>query len=126
MSVMLARQSPHDAYRRVELDARIGGGDPRQLVALCYEKLDAALSAALFGHRAGDIAARSKAVTRALSAVTALLLGVDGESDVARALRQFYGAAHHALLDNALGFDAEAIIRLRQDFADIAGATASS
>ncbi len=125
MSAMLALRSPGEAYRRVELDARIGGADPRQLVTLCFEKLDEALSAALFAHRGGDIAGRSKAVTQALSAVTALLLGVDGHAGVAAALRQFYGAARQGLLDSALAFDPEKIAEMRQDFADIARATAT-
>jgi len=125
MTALLARQTPGDLYRRVELDARVDGANPRQLVALCYEKLDAALSAALFAHRCSDIAARSKAVTQALSCVTALLLGVDGEAGVAGALRQFYGAARQGLLDSALAFYPEKIVEMRKDFADIASATVS-
>ena len=126
MSAMLALQNPSDAYRKVDLDARVGASEPRQLVALCYERLDEALSSALYAHGTGDLAARSRAVTGALSAVTALLLGIDGESGVAAALRQFYGAARQGLLDNALAFDDQAIIRMRQDFADIAQATTAS
>lgn len=126
MTALLARQSPGDLYRRVELDARVGGASPRQLVAICYEKLDAALSAASFAHRANDIAGRSKAITQALSCVTALLLGVDGETGVAAALRQFYSAARQGLLDSALAFDPEKVAEMRQDFADIARATISA
>jgi flagellin-specific chaperone FliS len=126
MTALLARQSPSDLYRRVELDARVDGANSRQLVAICYEKLDAALSASLFADRNGDIAARSWGVTQALSCVTALLLGIDGEAGVAAALRQFYGAARQALLDSALAFSPEKIAGMRQDFADIARATASA
>jgi len=126
MTALLARHSPSDLYRRVELDAHVGGASPRQLVAICYEKLDAALSSALFAHSKGDIAARSKGVTQALSCVTALLLGVEGDAGVAAALRQFYGAAKHALLDSALAFDPEKIAEMRGDFADIARATISA
>ena len=126
MTAMLALQSPSAAYRRVELDARVDGANPRQLVALCYEKLDAALSTALFADRTGDVAARSKAVTQALAAVTALSLGVEGEAGVAIALRQFYGAARQGLLDSALAFDGQKIAEMRQDFAEIARATTSA
>lgn len=126
MSALLVCQSPSDLYHRIELDARVGGASPRQLVAICYEKLDAALSAALFAHRSSDIVARSKAVTQALSAVTALLLGIEGETGVATALRQFYGATRQGLLDSALAFDPQKIAEMRQDFDDIARATASS
>jgi flagellar protein FliS len=126
MTALLARHSPSDLYRRVELDARVDGAGPRQLVAICYEKLDAALSAALFAHGKGDIAGRSKGITQALSCVTALLLGVDGDAGVAAALRQFYGAARQLLLDSALAFNPDKIAEMRKDFADIARATAAA
>ena len=71
---MLARHNPQDAYRRVDFDARVTGADPMQLVALCYEHLIAALGTALFAHERADNAAKSTALTRGVSALTALLL----------------------------------------------------
>lgn len=119
---LLARHNPQDAYRRVDFDARVTGCDPMELVGLCYEHLIAALGSALFAHERGDNMTKSKAITRAVSAVTALQLGVNGTEGVAAALRQFYTASRHALLDSVLNFNPEQITRVRNDFVEIASA----
>lgn len=119
---MLALRNPREAYRRVDFDARVEGAGPAQLVALCYEQAGSALSAALFAHAAGNNQSKSQALTRALSAITALQLGVCGEADVAGALHRFYGAVRHTLLDCALDFDAAAVAAIRRDLAEIAAA----
>lgn len=123
---LLARHNPQDAYRRVDFDARVSGADPMELVAVCYEQLIASLGTALFAHDRGDNAAKSRAITRAVSAVTALQLGVAGDEGVAGALRHFYEAARRALLDSVLTFDPRKINQVRQDFTEIAGAFAGA
>ncbi len=119
---MLALRSPQEAYRRVHFDARVEAASARELVSLCYEQLGSALAGALIAHDSRDNAAKSRAVTRALSAVTALQLGIEGEAGVAGALRIFYEAARRTLLDNTLAFDPAAVGALRRDFAEIANA----
>ncbi|MFM5930628.1 MAG: flagellar protein FliS [Novosphingobium sp.] len=119
---LLARNTPQDAYRRVELDARIGGSDPRQLVTLCYEQLIGALGTALHAAERGNNQKKSEGLTRALSAVTALQLGVTGDSEVTWALRHLYEATRKAVLDSVLAFDAAAIAVIRQDYIDILAA----
>ena len=116
---MLALRSPHEAYRRVDFDARVAGADPAHLVGLCYESAASAMARALNAHAAGDNQAKSQALTRALAAVTALQLGVGGHDGVAGALRQFYGAVRKCLLDSALSFDAGAIATFRDDLLEI-------
>lgn len=116
---LLARHTPQDAYRRVEIDARIGGSDPRQLVMLCYEQLIGALGSALHAARAGDNRGKSHSLTRALSALAALQMGVSGEDQVAWALRHLYEATRRALLDSVLAFDAETVATVRADYVDI-------
>lgn len=123
---LLARHTPQDAYRRVEFDARIGGSDPRQLVTLCYEQLIAALGSALHAARNGDNRGKSQALTKALSALMALQLGVGGKEDVVWALRHLYEATRKALLDNVLSFDAKAIETIRSDYVDILQAMTGS
>ena len=117
---MLARHNPQDAYRRVDFDARVTGADPMQLVALCYEHLIAALGTALFAHERSDNAAKSTALTRGVSALTALLLGINGDEGIALALRQFYESARRSLLDSVLAFDPARVNLVRQDFIEIA------
>ncbi len=119
---MLARLSPNEAYRRVDFDARVSGADPGQLVSLCYEQLIAALGSALFAYERGDNLLKSQSLTRAISAITALQLGVSGDGPVAAALRQLYEAARRSVLDSALDFDPAKISTIRQDFVEIAGA----
>ena len=119
---MLAMRNPREAYTRVDLDARVAGAGPRQLVALCYEQLSAAIASALFAHEAGNNQAKARAITRALSAVTALQLGVAGEEGVAGSLHRFYGSVRKALLDAALDFAPRRLTAIRADLIEIAGA----
>ena len=119
---MLATRSPHEAYRRVDFDARVEGANPQQLVGMCYEALAGALGTALYAHERGDNRLKSQSLTRALSAVTALQLGVNGDEGVALALRQLYQSARRSILDSALKFDPEVIGEMRRDFVEIARA----
>jgi flagellin-specific chaperone FliS len=119
---MLAIRSPHEAYRRVDFDARVNGADPRQLVGLCYEQLVSSLGSAIFAQERGDNSLKSKALTRALSATTALQLGVSGDDSTAQALRHLYEATRRAVLDSAIQFDAKTLATIRQDFIDISRA----
>lgn len=121
---MLAARSPQEAYRKVDFDARIAGADPQALVAVCFEQFGAALGSALWGHAHGDTMLKSRSLTRALAALTALRLGVDPASPLAPALAQFYGAARQAVLDSVPAFDPAAIAVVRRDFAEIALALA--
>ena len=123
---LLARHTPQDAYRRIDFDARVNGCDPMELVGLCYEQLIASLGSALFAHARGDNDGKSKALTRGLSALTALQLGIAGNEGVALALRQFYQAARAAVLDCVLNFDPNRIDQVRADFIEIAAALNSS
>lgn len=124
---MLPMTDPREAYRRSEIDARVeGGADPADLVRLCLEQAIGGLGLAVIAHTREDPAARSKALTRALSAITALKMGVDRSAPLAGALLQLYGAARQAILDSVLSFDAEELSRVRQDFAEINQALAKA
>ena len=119
---MLVQRSPQEAYRRVDFDARVAGADSRQLVALCYEQLTSSLGSALYAAQLGDNRLKSQSLTRALSALTALQLGVSNTSEVAGALHQFYESARKAILDSVLDFDATTIAAIRADCSDVAAA----
>lgn len=119
---MLAERNPQAVYRRIEFDARVQSADPAQLVNLCYEQLIAAIGSALFADEKGDNRMKSEALTRAVSALTALHLGVSGEGPVADALRHIYVAARKSVLDCVLRFDPEVLVRIRQDFVEISQA----
>lgn len=119
---MLAIRSPNEAYRRVDFDARVEGSDPRHLVNLCYEQLVSSLGSAIFAQERRDNSLKSQSLTRALSAITALQLGVSGDHDTAQALRHLYEATRRAILDSALNFDAALLGTIRQDFVEISRA----
>jgi len=119
---MLAQRNPHDAYRRVEFDARVASARPEQLVALCYQELSTALGSAVRAHERGDNQRRSAGLTRALAALTALQLGIDGRAAGAGPLLQFYGGLRQAVLDSVPSFDPGRLLSARRDVEEIAAA----
>lgn len=116
---MLMPTSPQEAYRRVDFDARVSGAGPAELVHLCYEHLISALGTAIHADANGDNCLKSRSMTRALTAITALQMGVAGSDGMAMALGQLYEGARRTILDSALTFNVEAITTLRTDFAEI-------
>lgn len=123
---MLVRHTPQETYRRIEFDARVGGSDPQQLVMLCYEQLIGALGSALVANERKDNGAKSAAITRAMSSLAALQLGVSGEGAVADALRHLYEATRRSLLDMVMGFDPATVETIRTDYVDILRAMSGS
>ena len=121
---MHLQRSPHEAYRRVEFDARVSGADPAGLVLVCFDQFGRSLSAALGAHDARDNHRRSAGLTGALAAITALRLGIDEAAGIASSLTRFYDAARRTLLGNVLKFDPAVIAALRHDFAEVAAALA--
>lgn len=117
---MLVMTSPQEAYRRVDFDARVSGAGPAELVHLCFEHLVSALGTAVHADRRGDNCLKSRSMTRALTAITALQMGItEGGNGLAGALGQLYEAARRTILDSALAFDATRISTVREDFAEI-------
>ncbi len=116
---MMLLTSPQEAYRRVDFDARVSSAGPAELVHLCYEHLVSALGTAIHADRRGDNCLKSRSMTRALTAITALQMGLAGSDGVAGALGQLYEAARRTVLDSALQFDAGQITTLREDFVEI-------
>lgn len=116
---MLRRADPSEAYRRVDFDARVTGASAEQLVDLCFEQLTGSLTRAVFAEARGDNAMKSAALTRAVAALTALQMGVDGENPTGAALLQLYGSARRAVLDSAVAFNAATLDTIRKDFDEI-------
>lgn len=123
---MLATTDPHEAYRRSAFDARVQSGDTAALVLLCLEQAIAGLGGAILAHERRDPAARSKALTRALTAITALEMGVDRTAPLADSLLHLYGAARRAVLECVTGFDPELLSPVKQDLLDIEAALRSA
>ncbi|MFM2371805.1 MAG: hypothetical protein RIS85_1527 [Pseudomonadota bacterium] len=117
--MMHFRRDPSEAYRRVDFDARVRGADSRQLVDLCLEHVTASIGRAIHAQDRGDNAAKSAALTRAISALTALQMGVDMANPTAAALVQLYQAARGSILDCVTRFDKQKLALIRQDFSEI-------
>ena len=122
----LALTDPNEAYRISEIDARLDGANAEDLVTFCLGQVIQGLGGALAAHDSGHLAVRSKSLTRALTALTALEMGVDREAPLADALLQLYGAARLTLLDNALYFRPEQLSAVRIDFSEILAAFAAT
>jgi hypothetical protein len=61
----------------------------------------------------------SAALTRAVSSLLALEMGVDTANPTGPALIQLYQAARRSVLDSAVNFDAERLTTIRADFLEI-------
>lgn len=116
---MLLRRDPCEAYRRVDFDARVNGATSRQLVDLCLEQVAGSMGRAIYADAHQDNAAKSAALTRAVAALTALQMGVDGDHPTGPALLQLYASARSAALDSVLHFNGAKLAAIRQDFIDI-------
>ena len=119
---MLALTDPHEAYRVSEFDARLDAARPADLVLFCLGQVIQGLGSAVSAHDRGHLAARSKFLTRALTGLTALEMGVDREAPLADALLQIYSSARRSLLDCVLDFDPVRLETIRADFRDILAA----
>lgn len=116
---MLAPIDPREAYRRSAFDARVHGGDTAALVQLCLEQAIAGLGGALLAHERNEPGLRSQGLTRALTAITALDMGVDRDAPLAQALLQVYGSARQAVLGSVTDFQPERLQAIRRDFLEI-------
>ncbi|MCB2087280.1 MAG: flagellar protein FliS [Sphingomonadaceae bacterium] len=122
---MLAYSDPGEAYRRSEVDARIRSARPEQLVIMCCEQVALGIGSAIAAELRGDRTARSKGLTRALSALTALEMGVDRNQPLADVLTNMYANAKRAILDNVVHFERATLDQVRSDFDELSQVFAS-
>lgn len=123
---MLALRDPREAYRRVEVDARVGGASQTELVGICYDQFAMALGSAIQASRKDDNSAKSRWLTQALSALFALEMGVDKDAPMSGPLLQLYHSARAAVLDSVTTFDAERLDMVRNDFIEIGQALSNA
>lgn len=123
---MLHRPSPAEAYRRVEIDAYIVGGEAAQLTRLCLAETIGALNRALYFDSKHQAEQRGACLDKAMSSIQALKLGVDRKQPLAEALLIVYGNAIGQLMRNLRAFDARAVAAIRHDFLEIEQAFAEA
>lgn len=114
--------SPDEAYRKVDLDARIEGSDGEGLAKICLEAVVQSLDRACIAHRRGRSAARNAALARANAVILGMERALDPSNSLSVAMREFYGAAS-VMIGRAIGnFEERAIGGLRDDFDEILSA----
>lgn len=111
--------SPAEAYRRVQMDARIFGSDAPALVRLCLEEACSALGRSIYADRHGHHDLRRRALGRALDAIGALRAGLDRDSVLAEAFTTIYDHAENSIRQGMLKFNPAAIAAMLADLEDI-------
>lgn len=117
--MLSGRIHPAEAYRQVEFDARVHGANRQELVSICFEQLTGALGTAIHAHSTEDRALRSRSLSRAVSSLLALEMGLSGEDPVVLAMRDLYARARSSILACAVQFEAARLERIRADFIEI-------
>ncbi len=118
--------NPAEAYRRVEIDAFIVGGQGAQLTRLCFAEAIGALNRSLYFDGKNEPEARGKCITKAISSVQALRMGIDRKHPIANALLTVYGNAIGRLASNMGSFEPDDIVALRHDLLEIEQAFAQA
>ena len=116
---MLTVPTPREAYRRTHFRARVESGTPDDLVIICLDEFLAQLATIDVMEQRGNKAGRSLAISRAVTALITLELGVDHSSPLAPALLEFYRAAKSWLLGSLHSLDREILARCRADFEQV-------
>ena len=111
-------------YSKVDLDSRIEGASPHQLVAILFEELLQALDRMAGAVARRDHSALGQSQSRALSTITGLQTSLDMErgGEVARNLAALYAGAAKRIRAASRARDSSELMEVRSLLADIAAA----
>ena len=116
---MLAASNPGLAYRHSSFDARLFAATPGDLVLICLDDFLANLVRFEQADLRDDREARSGALTRCITSLTALEMGVNRSAALGQSLLQIYAAAKSALLGMVVTVEVGTLRRIKTDFAEI-------
>ncbi|MBX7481887.1 flagellar protein FliS [Qipengyuania qiaonensis] len=119
---MLSRSKPNEAYRQASFDARLLGSSRDDLVIFCLEDFIENLGRLELADARCDSVGRSRAITRCVTALTALELGIDRKAELGASLAHLYGSAKKVLLNSIRTTDVANIAVIKSDFSEIASA----
>ncbi len=113
-------------YRAVDVNARVEGASPHQLIVILFEELMKALDSLRAAEAAGDRGRAAPLQSRALSILHGLETGLDMEKggEIAQSLAKIYREARRLIAIPGGGRDA-ALEQARAMLADVAGAWAA-
>lgn len=118
---MLAAHNPALAYRRSSFEARLLAASPQDMVIMCLDDFLANLVRFEQADLRDDREARSAALTRCITSLTALEMGVDRTAPLGQTLLQFYAAGKSALLGMVVSIEVGRLRAIKRDFEDIRG-----
>ena len=115
-------RDPAETYRNVDLASRVGGASPHALVGLLYDDLLRELRLGALAIEAGDYAAKSARLTKALAILFALEAGLDFDSggEVAATLSRFYRGARESIMRASIDNDAARVRDVAGSIGEIA------
>ena len=116
---MLAARDPSLAYRRSSVEARLLAASPQDMVIMCLEDFLTNLVRFEQADLRDDREARSSALTRCITSLTALEMGVDRSAPLGEVLLQFYAAGKSALLGMVVSVDVGRLRAIKTDFEDV-------
>lgn len=116
---MLAANNPGLAYRRSSFEARLFAATPGDMVLICLEDFLVSLVRFEQADLREDREGRSRALTRCITSLTALEMGVDRNAPLGQSLLEIYSAAKSALLSMMVTAEIGAIRRIKTDFSEI-------
>jgi flagellar protein FliS len=114
----------HAHYRSVDLESRIEGATPHELVVIMFEELLKALDAMAVAAQRGDYTQRIQRQSRAMS----ILHGLEGSldfrkgGDIAEGLSDIYREARRLVMLGSRENDLDQILRARSMLHEIASA----
>ena len=113
-------------YQSVDLESRIEGATPHQLVVIMFEELLRSLDAMALAAQRGDLAQRNQRQARALSILNGLEASLDFEKggEIAEGLASIYRQARQLTLAGGKPDGADAIVKAREMLHEIASAWA--
>lgn len=121
---MLSR-NPAEAYRRVELDARIEASSGEKLTLICLEEAIAALAQALLALERSPDRPPTEPLTRAHGIAVWLARSVAPQNPLYGPMTQFYGGLAAAISRNMRQASMAELAQVREDFADLLAAAKS-
>jgi len=116
---MLAVSDPGLAYRRSSFEARLLAASPQDMVIMCLDDLLTNLVRFEQADLRDDREARSSALTRCITSLTALEMGVDRAAPLGETLLQFYAAGKSALLGMVVSVEVRRLRAIKSDFEEI-------
>ena len=116
---MLAAHDPGIAYRRSSFEARLLAATPQDMVIMCLDDFLANLVRFEQADLRNDREARSTALTRCITSLTALEMGVDRTAPLGQTLLEFFAAGKSALLGMVVSIEVGRLRAIKADFEDI-------